>query len=274
MEVDFYAVPGPLTELTVEQTEVIRGLAMGSADLCRVAQGLLVAPLDAAAAGLSGQRLSERTIRPATSLLARALELSGAPLDQPRAAELRVVGTCRHFALMATALMRAVDLPARARCGFAAYFAPPRKVDHWIVEYWSDEDRRWVRLDPEYLDRPTPAGARADDLRSDEFLTAGEAWQLIRSGGDDPEHFGVFGTDNWGSGEIRGNAMRDLASLVAKTEMLPWDAWGPMEDSYSGKTGDDFDRLVDDLAAACGSGDERSLERVYRQLAVPASMIS
>jgi len=60
-----------------------------------------------------------------------------------------------------------------------------------------------------------------------QFLTAGEAWQLVRSGHEDPEDFGVFGTENWGPVEIRGNAMRDLASLVFKIEMLPCDEWGP-----------------------------------------------
>jgi hypothetical protein len=44
--------------------------------------------------------------------------------------------------------------------------------------------------------------------------------------------------------------MRDLASLARKLEMLPWDEWGPMEDSYNGRTGDAFDRLIDHLAAA------------------------
>ncbi len=85
--------------------------------------------------------------------------------------------------------------------------------------------------------------------------------------------YGVFGTENWGAGEIRANAMRDLASLLAKIEMLPWDVWGPMEDSYDGRTGDDFDVLIDELAAACDDADEPGLQRVYETLAVPASLI-
>jgi hypothetical protein len=184
-----------------------------------------------------------------------------------------VVGTCRHFAIMATAFLRACGLPARARCGFAAYFTPPKKVDHWIIEHWSITDQRWVRTDPEYVDLATPGSARPNDLRPGEFLTAGEAWQLVRAGRDDPADFGVFGTDNWGPGEVRGNAMRDLASLARKVEMLPWDEWGPMEDSYKGKTGDDFDRLIDHLAAATSDPDPPKLQPIYEQLAVPTSMI-
>lgn len=274
VDVDFYASPGPLTELTAAQQPLVADLSPEPMDLCRVAQGLLVAPLDAFGAGLSEQRMLERNLRPASALLQRALDLDGSqtPSD-PRPTERRVVGTCRHFAVLATAFLRAVDVPSRARCGFAAYFIPPKKVDHWIVEYWSNEERRWIRVDPEYLDRPTPGDARPHDLRPGEFLDAGEAWQLVRSGQDDPLSYGVFGTANWGAGEIRGNAMRDLASVAAKLEMLPWDEWGPMADSYNGTTGDDFDELIDDLAVATGSCDEREMRRIYDGLAVPASMI-
>jgi hypothetical protein len=127
---------------------------------------------------------------------------------------------------------------------------------------WSAEQRRWIRTDPEYLDRATPAGARTEDLRPGEFLTAGEPWQLVRSGQREPIEFGVFGTENWGLGEIRGNAMRDLASLARNIEMLPWDVWGPMEDSYN-----------DQLATATADPEHPDLESIYAQLAVPESMI-
>lgn len=252
---------------------MVRRLGLDPKDLCRAVQGLIIQPPDADGIGLSEQRLTERNTRPASALLQRVLELDGAaPLDQPRPAERRVVGTCRHFAVLATAFLRATSVPARARCGFATYFVPPKKVDHWIVEYWDSEDRRWIRIDSEILDRETPGPAQAEDLRPGEFLTAGEAWQLVRSGQEDPADFGVAGTENWGPGEVRGNAMRDIAALY-KIEMLPWDEWGPMEDSYNGKTGDDFDQLIDQLAAACRDHDQPELQRIYEQLAVPASLI-
>jgi len=269
----FYAAPGPFTELTTDQVELIRRLDPDPTALCRAAQGLVVSPPDAAGAGLSEERMAESNTRPARALLGRVIELDPAPLDQRRPAERRVVGTCRHFAVMATAVLRARGVPARARCGFATYFVAPQKVDHWIVECWSGEDRRWTRIDPGYVGRDTPGAARAEDLRPGEFLTAGEAWQLVRSGQEDPALFGVFGTENWGPGEVRANAMRDLASLVQKVEMLPWDMWGPMEDSYEGRTGPDFDVLIDQLAAACGDHDEPEMERISEQLAVPASLI-
>lgn len=260
--------------LTDDQRELIRSLALEPLDLCRVAQHLLVSPPDAVGAGLTLERLAERNTRPASAVFGRALELDSAiPLGEERPAGSRVVGTCRHFAVLATAFLRAVGVPARGRCGFATYFVPPRKVDHWIVEFWSDQEDRWIRADPEYLDRPTPGIARTEDLRQGEFLTAGEAWQLVRFGQRDPMEFGVFGTQNWGPGEIRGNAMRDLASLARKIEMLPWDEWGPMEASYNDETGAEFDLLIDLLATATNDPEQFDLEPIYDQLAVPESMI-
>lgn len=274
MDVEFFVTAGPFTTLTARQADAIRGLTLGPHDLGRLAQSLLVSPPDAAQAGLPEQRQLERNIRPASALLARVTELDGAtPLNGPRPTQHRVVGTCRHFAVLATAFLRAAEIPARARCGFATYFVPPRKVDHWIVEYWSAEEGRWIRIDPEYLDRPTPGGARTDDLRPGEFLTAGESWRRIRSRQDDPMEFGVFGTENWGPGEVRGNAMRDLASLARKIEMLPWDEWGPMQDSYENRTGPDFDQLIDELATATDDPEHHDLERIYERLAVPDDMI-
>lgn len=273
MNVDFYAAAGPLTELSADHAELVGRLAPDPRSLCRAAQGLLVAPQDAFGGGLSEQTMIERNTRPAGALLQRALELDASPLDQPRRTEHRVVGTCRHYAVLATAFLRATSVPARARCGFATYFFSSRAVDHWIVEYWSCEDDRWVRIDPEYVGRTTPGHARPDDLRPSEFLTAGEAWLLIRSGQRDPADFGVAGTENWGPGEVRGNAMRDLASLARKIEMLPWDEWGPMEASYHGRTGDGFDLLIDQLAVATRDNDQVEMQRIYEQLAVPPSMI-
>ncbi len=160
MDREFYAAPGPLTQLTTDQIEMVRRLDLDPGGLCRAAQGLVVSPPDAAGVGLSAQRMAERNTRPASALLHRVLELDATtPLDQPRRADRRVVGTCRHFAVMATAFLRAVGVPARARCGFATYFIPPEKVDHWVVEHWSDEDERWIRIDAEYIDRSTPGAA-------------------------------------------------------------------------------------------------------------------
>jgi hypothetical protein len=268
-----YSHPGPLTHLEPAQVALGAGLARDAASICAAAQALVVEPDDATAAGVPEHRLVERNIRSARALVDVLTALDPRPLHEPRHPQLRVVGTCRHFALLSCALLRLRGIPARARCGFATYFIKGKSVDHWVVEHWRDSDSRWVRVDTEVLG--TTLVPDATDLAVDEFLTGGEAWQRHRAGSIDPDSFGVVGVDYaWGIGEIRGNAIRDLASLC-KVEMLPWDEWGRMDDSYQGRTGTDYDELIDRVAAACASDDPTTITATYasEDLMVPNHMI-
>ncbi|MEO7572643.1 MAG: transglutaminase domain-containing protein [Acidimicrobiales bacterium] len=273
MEPGYYVVPTMMTMFTAERAKVVRALEGGPEALCRVVQGLVALPPEAEAAGLPASRLDEKNLRPADGLLHRLLELDGAAIDEPRPIDRRVVGTCRHLAVLACALLRAHGLPARARCGFAGYFTPGRYVDHWITEHWDEPSGRWRRIDSEILG--TDIVPRPADLAEEEFLSGGEAWQRCRSGQLDPTDFGIdFATlpDLVGPAEIRGNAIRDLAALN-KVEMLPWDEWGPMRASYDGTTGPDFDELIDEVAETCASDDTERIHGVYADLAVPEQLV-
>ncbi len=120
----------------------------------------------------------------------------------------------------------------------------------------------------EFVDHP-------EDLAPGEFLTGGEAWTLLKDSGADSMDFGVDGAPHaWGIAEVRGNAIRDLASLN-KVETLPWDEWGRMRLSYGGKAGPAFDALIDDLAAVCASADPVHLRSAYasEDLSVPDELL-
>jgi hypothetical protein len=267
-----YSVPGPLTNLGREYS-----IARADADpirLCRIAQRLVIPPELATAVGISDDRLDEKSIRRVSDMLATVLHLNDAAIDQLRTPKERLVGTCRHFSVLSCALLRGHGIAARSRCGFAGYFKPGKHVDHWITEYWHRAEQRWVRIDSEILGLPlvtTP-----EDLEPGEFLTGGEAWTACRTGDVDPQSFGVDGVDYaWGIGEVRGNAIRDLAALN-KIEMLPWDEWGRMEASYKGRTGADFDALIDLIALTTAKDDADAIAALYRteDLAVPEPMIN
>lgn len=266
MSID-YSTPGVLTALTPGQRKLAVELAADPVTICRAVATLVVHPAETGPLGLPEPRMGAQAIRPVTRIFDELLAIDPGPLTEPREPQRRVVGTCRHFAAVSVALMQAHGMPARARCGFASYFRPDRHVDHWVVEHWSGS--RWVRIDPEILDGanvPHP-----DDLAPGEFLTGGEAWQLVRSRDGDPATFGVDGTDHaWGPAEIRGNAIRDLAALM-QVETLPWDEWGRMEASYRGATGPEYDQLIDRVAEVCASDDPYSVRALYatEDLAVP-----
>jgi len=271
-EID-YRSPGAMTDLADVDLNVLVGLSQDPVGICRPVHQLVIQPDDAQALGLSSDRLATNQLRSAAELVGALTALDPAPVTAARAPEQRIVGTCRHFAVLACALLRRQAVSARVRCGFATYFQPGQGVDHWIVEYLDDPGHRWVRLDPEILEGGVLA--RPDDLPPGSFLSGGEAWVAFRSGGIDASSFGVYRTDNWGAAEIRGNAVKDLAALN-KVEMLPWDEWGRMSAAYRGETGPDYDDLLDNLAAACNADDSRAIASLYRHpdLRVPEALLT
>ncbi len=147
-------------------------------------QGLVVQPADAAASGVPEDRIAEKNIRPVNKLITALTALDPAPLHQPRTPETRVIGTCRHFATIACAILRARGIAARARCGFGTYFLRNHGVDHWITEYRDDDQHRWVRVDTEHVECLLLAehgevahGVAADLMRPPGMIGAGHPEQ-------------------------------------------------------------------------------------------------
>jgi hypothetical protein len=267
-----YSSPGPLTTLESIKPEALAKLGENQVEICSRVHALVIQPSDAESLGMPDNRLASNQVRAAAALIEELLRLDPAPLIIPRDVNKRVVGTCRHFALISCALLRHRGYAARVRCGFATYFQPGQGVDHWITEYWNDDDARWVRVDSEILGGQLLE--HPEDLRPGEFMSGGEAWSAFRQGTIDATTFGVYGTDNWGAAEIRGNAVKDLAALN-KVEMLPWDEWGRMTDAYNGDTGSDYDELLDEVAAACSTENSRVVSQLYQHvdLQVPADLV-
>ena len=209
----FYAAPSPMTAAG-RHDALVAALPADPADLARVVPGLLLHEFWPKAYGMA----------------AEDLRADGGPLADARPVRLRVVGVCRHFALLLTAMLRAKGAPARARCGFADYFNPGWFEDHWVCERWSAAEGRWLLTDAQ-LDQTQRAALRIDfdplDVLRGRFLVAGDAWALCRSGGADPARFGIFRGDLRGLWFIAGDLLRDLAALNG-VETLAWDVWGAM----------------------------------------------
>ena len=233
---------------------------------------LVFQPRDAEKLGLPPGRLAKNQMRPAAKIVAVLMALGRTPLSLPREADQRVVGTCRHFAVLSCALLRYRGIPARARCGFATYFEPGKGLDHWVTEYWDQQGPGGYVLTPRSW-----ASRCSHTLRTcnpESSFSGGEAWNAYRDGRIDAGSFGVYGTDNWGAGEIRGNLVKDLAALN-KVEMLPWDVWGRMKQAYRDDAGADYDELLDEVAAACAADDPVALTELYArdELCVPAGLV-
>ena len=159
--------------------------------------------------------------------LARIVELDAGLLTVERPLERRLVGNCRDFSVMLCAMLRHQGVPARARCGFGTYFLPNHYEDHWVCEYWSASEKRWLMVDPQLdsLQREV-LGIDFDtcDMPAGRFVTGGEAWRRCRRGEADPESFGIL--DMKGLWFVCGDLLRDFLALY-KVEILLLDpgAW-------------------------------------------------
>ena len=223
---DFYSKPGRFTTLDDGNfsTDDVRRVV-------EVVQGLLV--YDVVAQPFYGLELSHVQAeaiheRDTARLLKLVRAVDDRPLDEARPPGNRIGARCHAFSRLTVAFLRAAGVPARARCGFGAYFRPGWLEDHWVAEYWNSVDQRWQMVDAQ-LDATWCQMISFDGdplaITMSEFITAGHAWRAWRRGDLDDGRCGLSGINEHGAHWIAGNLRLDLASLN-KVEMLPWDVWG------------------------------------------------
>jgi len=244
--------------------------------LCEIIQGLILHVHWAEQYGvkLSEERRNEQNLRRVSRQLERIIELDERPLTEARPLENRLVGTCRDYSTFLAAILRHQGVPARARCGFGAYFEPNSYADHWTCEYWKTSEGRWATVDAQLDDFQRDAlniTFNTFDMPEGQFLPAGKAWQICRADKADPEVFGIF--EMHGMWFIAGNLVRDLLSLN-KVELLPWDGWGLMPEFEQQDFSDAYLEYIDRLAELTLAGNEafpeiRSIYETDERLQTP-----
>lgn len=261
---------------------LIASLPSDVSSLVTVVQGIVIHEYMAKAYGFTvpESRTSESHLRPVHRMLERLLGAGEGPLTRARRPENRLVGVCHHFMLFLVAMLRARGIPARGRCGFGTYFNPGYFEDHWVTEYWNEQEDRWILVDPQFDEvwrRELKIDHDIMDVPRDRFLIAGDAWAKCRAGEADPSKFGIFKGDLRGLWFIAGNLVRDVAALN-KVEMLPWDMWGAMPKPDE-TIPDDQLPFFDLLAGLTREPDENSAELTSQyesdpRLRVPAQVFN
>ena len=275
MNLDTYRTPVAMSDAG-RQARLFDGLPHDVGGLAQVVQGLMVHEHIAPAYGLtlSPEQHAQAHLRSVEKILEIIAAQDRKPLPVARPAGERVVGVCRHFTLLHVAMLRAQGVAARARCGFGAYFVERMFIDHWVTEYWNEAQKRWVLVDAQLDGRQRELfkiGFDPLDVPRDQFLVAGQAWELCRAGKADPDSFAIL--DMHGRWLIAGNVIRDVAALN-NHEMLPWDVWGAMARNDA-----ELDLpLIDRLAELSHAPDEHpaELQAAYedRRIAVPGTVFN
>jgi hypothetical protein len=201
--------------------------------------------------------------------MSKIIENNPMPLTIARLPEERIIASCREFATLACAILRAKGIPARSRCGFAVYLGWKGSLeDHWIVEYWNGN--RWImndpQIDPFQLSQIKKWGynklsihtethiPNPHDLTDNNFIVAGKAWQMCRNGLISPEICGIQNLH--GLWFVRGQLLRDFAALnkievvphLCRTERgLNWELWELINKADESLSDIEL-KLLDDIA--------------------------
>jgi hypothetical protein len=252
-KVTYFAEQGRISD-PAAYASLYENLPASLAELVKLVQGITIHVFWAERYGFKvpAERMGELQLRSIEKRLARTIELDPRPITQPRPLDQKLLGNCRDHSVLLASLLRHQGIPARARCGFGAYFMPDHFEDHWVTEYWNKEQSSWVFVDAQ-LDELQCDVLKIPfntlDVPRDQFVVGGRAWQMCRSGEQDADKFGIF--DMHGLGFVRGNLVRDVAS-INRMELLPWDCWGVI---LNESLQDPDDLVALDEAASLSAGD-------------------
>lgn len=94
---------------------------------------------------------------------------------------------CREVSILFTSILKAKGIAARCRSGFSRFLTTDSAAgDHWITEYYSDNEKRWVLVDCDMcFDQQTLNYYDIDfnlfDVPRDRFIFGAEAYLGLRN---------------------------------------------------------------------------------------------
>lgn len=98
-----------------------------------------------------------------------------------RKAEDKIHVTCRGQAILLAGILKAKGYAARVRSGFAPYIKwDGVYYDHWITEYYKEEEQRWILVDADIHCPDHEIGFDLNDIPRNQFLFGGEAYLGMR----------------------------------------------------------------------------------------------
>jgi len=99
--------------------------------------------------------------------------------------------TCRFIAVLMASILKTKGIPCRVRSIFAPYFTDyvddGKSHDHWINQYWSENESRWLTIDVDGMSHKTDFDFF--DIPDGKFDFSADAWLAVREGKIDENHF-------------------------------------------------------------------------------------
>ncbi len=125
----------------------------------------------------------------APALTAELFRLDGRGFVRDRKVEDKLVVTCRYVSVLMSAILKAKGIPARSRAGFAPYFKEGVSMDHWINQYYSKEESRWVTFDADGFYEEGGMPLTQYDIPYERFDWTAKAYLDVRRGKTDGKRY-------------------------------------------------------------------------------------
>jgi hypothetical protein len=133
----YYSAQSAITEAG-KYAYLYEGISVDISQIVKAVQGVVIGSAHARALRVDlprKRRQHEENLRKVEDMLKRIKEMDDRALVESRPPDKRLIGSCRHFAVLTCSLLRHKKIPARARGGFETHHSPVRHHDHWICEY-------------------------------------------------------------------------------------------------------------------------------------------
>lgn len=129
----------------------------------------------------------DETLPTAAAMLAELYRRDPRGIVVDRAEEHALLLTCRGVAILTASILKAKGHPARVRSGFAPYLHPSVSEDHWVNQYWEEQQQRWITVDVDGSLEQRDFDPY--DLPDGRFDFAADAWLKVREGSVDLASF-------------------------------------------------------------------------------------
>lgn len=221
---DFYRQYSAFTD-PGEYEYVYKNLPESLSELCRLIKSQTIHPnaeLPNYRRLIPEERWDEiykyRTVK---SILQGLLSYDSRGLVNDRKIKDRLVLGCRENSIILASILKYRGVPARVRCGHAAYLIAGFHASHMLCEVWNETDKRWMLVDPT---------TNMIDFSPEGFDFSNELWLKLQKGEIDPNVYGFPGQYT-GLISILGKVPNDLASILG-TE-YPHYYYAPISDYAS-----------------------------------------
>jgi sulfatase modifying factor 1 len=168
----------------------------------------------------------------------------------------RLILGCRENSILLASVLKYRGIPARVRYGFAPYLVPGFHSSHVICEVWSENERRWMLVDPT---------TGMVDFSRKEFDFSNEVWLKVQRKETDPKLYGLAGVEPNPS-MIAQMLCHDMASMLGTENR--YDRYSPISDAFENGSQPSTEQIgtlnrISELMASLDTGNISRLKEIY-----------